>query len=219
MPSAPSERHDLSDRGALDRLLGGLGEHPDRDQDRGAGVVELEPHLLGAVRRVDRRHRASGDGGAVEGDRVLGDVRGHQAEHVALAEPAGLEAACEPVDQVAQLGVGVRAARGSVHQRDAVGEFIGAAEDVVGDRRLGDLDVGNRAAMDDHPRRIPTGRRARSCRGSAPLGPSPRPGTCGGLNRLGVHRWTAGGLNRLGVRGGRAVDLIAWASGVDVRWI
>ena len=30
--------------------------------------------------------------------------------------------------------------------------------------------------------------------------PPPPPRTAGGLNRLGVHRWTGGGFNRLGVR-------------------
>ena len=95
-----------------------------------AGILELVPDLLGAVGRVDRGDRATGDGDAVEDDRVLGHVRRHEPDDVARAEAAGREAAGEAVDRVGQLGERVAPPARSVDQRDAVG-LIGSVPEHV----------------------------------------------------------------------------------------
>ena len=143
--------HDhLGDVGALDRRERGLDEHADREQHRRAGVLQLVADLLGSVGRVDRGDRAAGDGHAVEDDGVLGHVRRHQPDDDPRGDATSGEPAGQRVNGRAQLGVRVRARARSVTDGNAVGELVGQMEDVCGDRDVGDLDVGQRAGMDDH---------------------------------------------------------------------
>ena len=145
-----ADHDDLGDVGALDGGERGLGEHADREQHRRAGVLQLVAHLFGAVGRVDRGDRTAGDGDAVEDDGVLGHVRRHQPDDDTRGDATGGEASGERVNGRAQLGVGVGARAGSIADGDAIGELVGQMEDVGGDRDVGDLDVGQRAGMDDH---------------------------------------------------------------------
>ncbi len=118
--------HDhLGHVGALDGRQRRLDEHADREQHRRAGVLQLVADLLGAVGRVDRRDRTTGDRDAVEDDGVLGDVRRHQPDHDPGRNAASCEAAGERMDGVAELGVRVRAGAGGVPDRNSIGQFVG----------------------------------------------------------------------------------------------
>ena len=75
-------------------------------------------------------------------------VFGH--ERVAVLEPARDEPTREAMDRVSQLGVRVRASGRSVDQRRPVRVRVGQSQHVLRDRNLWQIDIGKRAAVDDH---------------------------------------------------------------------
>ncbi|CAB4988352.1 unannotated protein [freshwater metagenome] len=115
------------------------------DQEGRAGVDELLSNLRFGVRRVDRRDDAARSRDAVEDDGELGDIRRHEGEDIALLETARDKPSCEGSHGGGETGVGEGATGGAIDERRLVTEFIGAGQDVVGEREIRNLDVGKRA--------------------------------------------------------------------------
>ena len=127
-----------------------LSEHADRDQFCRPGIAQLEGDLLGPVGRVDGGDGAADDRDRVEHDRVLRHVRRHQREGAAAPEASGRETSRECVDGIGELLEGVRATRRAIDQRDTVRVVRHATKHELGDRDLGDVDLGQGAGVDDH---------------------------------------------------------------------
>ena len=115
-----ADHEQLLHRGVLHGLGGDLEEHRDRDQPGRAGVDELVVHLAGRVGGVDRGDHPAGQRDGVEHHAVLGAVRRHDRQHLALGEPGGHQPAGEAANGVVELGVGHRAAGRAVDERGAV---------------------------------------------------------------------------------------------------
>ncbi len=97
--------------------------------------------LVRGVEGVHGHAHPAGRGGAVEGDRVLGQVGHVDPEHVALAEPARGEAGGERPNSQRELRVGDGPPRWPVDQRRLVPVLAGSLEDERGHVRVRDLDV------------------------------------------------------------------------------
>ena len=138
----------VGDPGPLGRLPSRLVERRHGDQDLRARVLELVGELVRGVERVGRGRLAPRRGGAVKGDRVLGDVGHVDGEHVAVAEAALGEPRRERADPARELGVGDRAAAGTVDQRGLVAPLRGLLEHERGHVRLGYVDLAVAAAVD-----------------------------------------------------------------------
>ena len=126
-PVGLADHEQLLHRRVLHRLGGDLEEHRDGDQPRGPGVDELMVHLARGVGRVDRRDHAAGQRDGVEHHAVLGAVRRHDRQHLALGQPGGQEAAGEATDGVVELGVGHRAPRRTVDEGGAIASRLASA--------------------------------------------------------------------------------------------
>ena len=125
-----------------------------RDREPRARVLELEADLVRRVGRVDRREDAAERGHGVEGDGVLGRVRGAQREHVAAPEAALGEAGRDRAHRAHEVGVAQRASGRPVDQRGLVAPRLGVAEHVGGQGDVGHGHVAVRAA-DDHVGTVP----------------------------------------------------------------
>ena len=143
-----ADHEDLLDVRALGGGAGHVEERRHGHQQPGVGVEELVVDLALGVGGVDRGHHAAGVGDAVEDHGVLRQVRREDRQRLARGEPAGHEPAGEGADGVLEGAVGQRAAARAVDERGLVAELVGAGEDVVDERHIGDLDVGQRAAVD-----------------------------------------------------------------------
>ena len=143
-----SDHGDSGHTGSLGGGLGRLDEVGDRHQQLRSGVLQLEGHLLDAVGRVDGGDRPAGHRHGVEDDRILRDVRRHDADRRARPEAGGGQSTGKPMNVIAQLGEGVGAPRGTVDHRRLVGHRLSVLEDIGGERDLGDLLIGKRAAED-----------------------------------------------------------------------
>ena len=104
--------------------------------------------LGGAVGRVDRRERGAGSRDSVEDDRELGQVRRHQGDAGARAHASGGESAGEAARCLLEFGERVLVPR-PVGNRNAIRVGRRLVEDIVGDRHLGDVDVGQAAGVDE----------------------------------------------------------------------
>ena len=127
------DREDLRDVGPLGRLAGHIEEHRDRDENRGAGVLQLMTNFGCRVGGVDGRDGATGPRGAVEERGVLRDVGRHEAEGRAGSEPAGGESSGDQLDAIEELGEGLRATAGTIDDRRLVGQLFCHPKRVVSD--------------------------------------------------------------------------------------
>ena len=123
------------------------------DQEVGTGVVELVGDLVGAVGRVDRGDRRPGEGDRVEHDREVRAVAGDQRHRAAGRDAPSVEAAGEASHVIEHGAAGPHRAVDAVDDGDPFGVIRGGAERVVGDRRVGDVDVGQPAPHDPCCRR------------------------------------------------------------------
>ena len=120
----------LADLRVGDRRRGRLEEHRDGHQPGRARVDELVVHLARRVRRVDRGEHATGQRDGVEHDAVVGAVRRHHRDDLALGEPALEPAARLAAHRLLELAVGHRPTGRAVDERRLAGQLAGALEDV-----------------------------------------------------------------------------------------
>jgi hypothetical protein len=154
----PADGEDPIDGGALDGLERDGREHRQCHQHRRACVEQLEADLFGRVAGVDGRDDATGHAGAVEDHGVLGHVGRHQRQRVSGCEAGCSQPAGEPRDAVGELAEGDDPTGRPLDERGLVGEALGVAQHVRGDRDVGDLDIGQWAGVDDRHGSVPLAR-------------------------------------------------------------
>ena len=147
---AENEHLDAPD--SLGRLVRVVEERRHRDEQLRARVLELVGDLVGRVERIHRRRQAPCRRRAVEGDRVLGNVRHVDAEDVAGPETALRQTRREGPDRALELPVGDHAAARAVDQRRLAGALSSILEHVRGHGHR----TGSRSRPPAHGRRSST---------------------------------------------------------------
>ena len=128
------------------RIAGAGQERAGRDQQEGARVLQLKGHLLGGIGGVDGGEHGADSRHGMEHHRVLRQVRRVDGDHLTLADAVMSEARGQPANALGELAVGDRVTGGAVDQCLPVAIGVDVPEHEVGERDVGDLNGGERAA-------------------------------------------------------------------------
>ena len=177
-------------------------EERDREQPRSTRILDLVAQFTSCVGGVDGGDRAAAHQRAMEGDGVLGDVRGEDHQNLPRLEATRHKPAGESLDHELEGCVVVGAPRGAVHEGRLGGMGGGVLEDERGYGHIGDRYIGQTAR--DHHRWPPElkefsalaslGDRQVSPQTASPLIPDHRPRM---PYRQRSHRRSSGGRSRL----------------------
>ena len=175
-------------------------EKGDREQPRGARIVDLVAQFTSCVGGVDGGDRAAAHQRAMEGDGVLGDVRGEDHQNLPRPEATRHKPAGESLNHELEGCVVVGAPRRTVDKGCLGGMRGGVLEDVRGNRDVGDRHV--RQAARDHHRWPPE---LKECPAPASLGDRRSPPQAASLvfrPQAGIRRPAVrSALDRSGARG------------------
>ncbi len=144
-----SEDEDLLDRALLRGFLRLVEERRHRHEEACAGVRELLGQLVRGIERIGGGIDAADRGHREKDHRVLRHIGAVDGEDVALLESPLGEAGRRLAHAIRELAIGERPPRRPVDERRLVTEPGRVAQDELGDRHLGNGDVGA-GALHDH---------------------------------------------------------------------
>ena len=119
-----------------------------RQQIPSAGIAQLPLELTGRIHRAHRRDDPANRRDRIQGDRVLGQIRQMYGEDFALAQPTLRECGRDAAHRVGELSMAQLPPARTVDERGALAQLGAARQRELGITDVGDVDVGQSAAMD-----------------------------------------------------------------------